>query len=68
MDAAYVAAVLRRFYARLENAPRRRELAAYVAGCLMQIKDDPDLTEAGLSVCRRLATELTILLHSSSSE
>lgn len=59
MDAAYVAAVLRRYYARVENIPRRRQLTAYVAGCLMQIKDDPDLTGAGLSICRRLAMELT---------
>ncbi|MBR1250455.1 hypothetical protein JQ609_26485 [Bradyrhizobium sp. AUGA SZCCT0169] len=65
MDAAYVAAVLRRYYARVDNVPRRSELTAYVAGCLMQIKDDPDLTEVGLSVCRRLASELTVHFHSS---
>jgi hypothetical protein len=68
IDAAYVAAVLRRYYARLENAPRRRELTAYVAGCLVQIKDDPDLTETGLSVCRRLATELTMPLQVPSTD
>ncbi|KRR07157.1 hypothetical protein CQ12_41220 [Bradyrhizobium jicamae] len=54
IDAAYVAAVLRYYYSKLDKSDRRRELTAYVAGCLMQIRNDPDLTRVGLSVCRRL--------------
>ncbi len=58
IDAAFVAAALRKYYAKLGNANRRCELTAYLAGCLMQIRNDPDLTPIGLSVCRRLAQEV----------
>jgi len=58
VDAAYVAAVLRKYYHKTGNVERRRELTAYLAGCLMQIRNDPDLTAIGLSVCRRLAQEV----------
>lgn len=58
IDAAYAAAVLRQYYAKLGNSKRRIELTAYLAGCLMQIRNDPDITPIGLSVCRRLAQEV----------
>jgi hypothetical protein len=58
IDAAYVAAVLRLFYSRSAQTSRARELTAYLAGCLIQIRNDPDLTRIGLNVCRRLALEV----------
>jgi HEXXH motif-containing protein len=60
IDAAYVAAALRCYYRATEKSERRRELTAYVGGCLMQIRNDPDLTRIGLAVCRRLAEEIAV--------
>ncbi|MGY3621916.1 hypothetical protein ACVJGD_008112 [Bradyrhizobium sp. USDA 10063] len=53
IDAAYVAAVLRHYYSKLDETDRRRELTRYVAGCLTQMRNDPNLTRVGLAVCRR---------------
>jgi hypothetical protein len=61
IDAAYVAAVLRYYYAKIKKPQREAELTAYLAGCLMQIRNDPDLTRVGLGVCRRLSEEVASL-------
>jgi hypothetical protein len=60
IDAAFVASVLRHYYARLGDIPRRRELSAYIGGCLMAIRGDSQFTAAGQDVCLRLATLLTV--------
>lgn len=60
IDAAFVATILRCYYARTGDIARRRELAAYIGGCLLEIRDDPNFTTAGRDVCLRLAEELTI--------
>lgn len=68
IDAAFVATVLRRYYARTGDVARRRELAAYIGGCLLTIRGDANFTEAGREVCLRLAEELTTQPSASASD
>jgi hypothetical protein len=60
MDAAFVASVLRRYYARLGDTTRRRELSAYLGGCLLAIRGDSQFTITGREVCLKLARQMTM--------
>ena len=59
IDAAFVAAVLRRYYIRLRNESREQVLSAYLGGCISTIRASAYFTPTGREAFLQLAEELT---------